>query len=116
MSSYLNWPAWGFESSHPRGWLFWLVASLLLYVPFCAIVRRHQMQRTARRHGSPETMTLEEAYVIKCWLAEHEFPLVFTAAINSVFFKAEGIPSIAKLIARAARRSSSSSSKDPGKK
>ncbi|TGJ79750.1 hypothetical protein E0Z10_g9019 [Xylaria hypoxylon] len=52
-------------------------------------------------------MTLEEAYSIKTRIAEHEFPLVFSAATNSVFFKAEGVPSIAKLVARAVQRSSS---------
>ncbi|KAI0455280.1 hypothetical protein F5B21DRAFT_514165 [Xylaria acuta] len=108
MSSYLNWSVWGLESPHSRGWFFWTVASLLVYVPFCAVVRRHQLRRMARRHGSLANMTLEEAYAIKCRLAEHEFPMVFSAAMNSVFFKAESIPSIAKLISRAVQRSSSS--------
>ncbi|KAH8167417.1 hypothetical protein CIB48_g809 [Xylaria polymorpha] len=116
MSSYLNWSAWGVDSSHARGWLFLIVASLLAYVPFCAVVRRHQMWRMARRHSSLENMTLEEAHAIKCMLAEREFRMVFSAAMNSVFFKAEAIPSIAKLIARATQRSSSSSSKAPAKK
>ncbi|KAI1739940.1 hypothetical protein F4680DRAFT_129186 [Xylaria scruposa] len=105
MSSYVDWSFRGLEISYPHGWLFWTVASLLAYVPFCAVVRRRQM---ARRHGSPENMTLDEAYAIKRRLAEHDFPMVFSAAINSVFFKAESIPTIAKLIARAVKRSSSS--------
>ncbi|KAI1749194.1 hypothetical protein F4782DRAFT_313532 [Xylaria castorea] len=113
MSSYLSWPLWGHESGYSRSWLFWVVACLLVYVPFCVIARRHQMRRLARGHS--ENMTIEEAYAIKCRLAEHEFPLVFSAAINSVFFKAESIPSIAKLIARAVQRSSSSSSSSSSK-
>ncbi|TRX91246.1 hypothetical protein FHL15_007851 [Xylaria flabelliformis] len=99
-------PLWGPESGYSRSWFFWIIASLLVYVPLCVIVRRHQMRRMARRHVSRENMTLEEAYAIKCRLAEHEFPTVFSAAINSVFFKAESIPTIAKLIARAMQRSS----------
>ncbi|KAI0554306.1 hypothetical protein F4679DRAFT_353116 [Xylaria curta] len=109
-------PLWGPESGYSRSWLFWTVASLLVYVPLCAIIRRRQMQRMARRHSSPENMTLEEAYAIKCRLAEHEFPMVFSAAINSVFFKAESIPTIAKLISRAVKRSSSSSSSSSSSK
>ncbi|KAI0435738.1 hypothetical protein F4803DRAFT_557688 [Xylaria telfairii] len=114
MSSHLNWSAWGVDGSHARGGLFLIIASLLTYVPFCVVARRHQMWRMARRHSSLETMTLEEAHVIKCRLAEREFHRVFSAAMNSVFFKAEAIPSIAKLIARATQRSSSS--RAPAKK
>lgn len=45
------------------------------------------MWRMARRHSSLENMTLEEAHAIKCMLAEREFRMVFSAAMNSVFFK-----------------------------
>ncbi|KAI0103815.1 hypothetical protein GGR51DRAFT_523464 [Nemania sp. FL0031] len=105
MSSYLT---WGFESRHIHTWLSWTLVLLFAYFPLCAVIRKHQRQRITRGHGPLQTMTLDEAYAIKSWMAEHEFPKTFSAAVGIVFFKAEGIPSIAKLVARAAQRSSSS--------
>ncbi|KAI0392325.1 hypothetical protein F5Y17DRAFT_477762 [Xylariaceae sp. FL0594] len=113
MAVPLNWP-WSklrsLESSF--GWLPWGICILLVYTTLCITVRRRQMQKASRREeealesrGDDITMTLEEAYLIKTRLAEQEFPLVFSAAMASVFFKAEAIPSIASLVARAARRS-----------
>ncbi|KAI0468353.1 hypothetical protein F4859DRAFT_506202 [Xylaria cf. heliscus] len=115
MSSYLDLSALGLESSHPRGSLFWVVASILVYIPFSAVVRRHQLRHTVRTHASLANMTLEEAYVIKHWLAEHEFPTVFSAALKFAVFKSEGIPSVAKLVDRVAQRAASAS-KAPEKK
>ncbi|KAK5635949.1 hypothetical protein RRF57_011661 [Xylaria bambusicola] len=91
------------------GGLFWLIIPLLLSI-LCYIVA----WRTQRKRGPEEasdhinnlgSMTLEEAYLIKARIAELEFPLIFSAATNAVFFKAEAIPSIAKLVSRAAQRS-----------
>ncbi|KAI3320480.1 hypothetical protein HD806DRAFT_524815 [Xylariaceae sp. AK1471] len=109
MSPYLNWSAWNLESAHARSWLFGAMMSLLLYAPISIAIRRRRGLNTRGGYDSLKGMTLEEAYAIKSRLAEQEFPMVFSAAIGSVFFKAEGIPSIAKLIARVAQRSSSSS-------
>ncbi|KAI0417061.1 hypothetical protein F5X98DRAFT_375183 [Xylaria grammica] len=108
MSSYWNWFSLGVESSHRD--IFWLTASpLIIYLLCCVALRTHQRRRgsSKSKHGDFSTMTLEEAYFIKTRIAENEFPLVFSAALNSVFFKAEGVPSIAKLVARAAQRASS---------
>ncbi|KAI1114578.1 hypothetical protein F5Y14DRAFT_164761 [Nemania sp. NC0429] len=106
------------SSSSPLNWLLWppaVVSLLLLYVPFSAAIRRHQLRVRARRHGSLANMTLDEAYAIKSRMAEREFPMAFSAALGSVFFKAEGVPSIAKLVYGAVQRSSSSSSSSPEK-
>ncbi|KAI1121027.1 hypothetical protein F5Y10DRAFT_282820 [Nemania abortiva] len=101
--------SWSLGNPHTGNWISWVLISLLLYIPFCEVIRRHQKQRMIRRYGPLETMTLDEAYAIKSWMSEHEFPKTFSAAIGIVFFKAEGIPSIAKLVAGAAQRSPSSS-------
>ncbi|KAI1367163.1 hypothetical protein F5Y08DRAFT_81365 [Xylaria arbuscula] len=96
--------------------VFWLASSLIFGILFYIAIRRLQklspQEEDASKRSSdhPEAMTLEEAYRIKTRIAERDFPLVFSTATNSVFFKAEGIPSVAKLVARAAQRSSSSSS------
>ncbi|KAI0876638.1 hypothetical protein GGS24DRAFT_488445 [Hypoxylon argillaceum] len=110
MSSYLN---CGLESPHAGSWGPWILGSVLVYIPFCTAIRRHQRQRATRRHGALENMTLDEAYAIKSWMAEHEFPRTFSAALDGVFFKAEAIPSIAKLVFRAAQRSSSKPQSSP---
>ncbi|GAP88901.1 hypothetical protein SAMD00023353_1700340 [Rosellinia necatrix] len=123
MDLQLHWPTtWdlggGADEYWARGWLFWTVTGLLLYAPLCAIIRRHQKHRVVRGHGPIEKMTLEEAYAVKTWLAEHEMPLAFSAATNIAFFKAEAIPSIAKVVAaRAAQhRSSPSTTSTSGSK
>ncbi|KAI0399174.1 hypothetical protein F4802DRAFT_590779 [Xylaria palmicola] len=106
MCFLVSWPTWCLDDPQSRGWRSWIAVFILLYLPFCSIIRRHQRQLRARGYAPlGRRMTLEEAYNIKCQIAEHEFPTVFAAAMKFVFFKAEGIPSIAKLIARAAQRS-----------
>lgn len=62
---------------------------VLLYIPLCITIRSRQVQKMIGRQESREigNMTLEEAYSIKTRLAEQEFPLVFSAAMASVFFK-----------------------------
>ncbi|KAI0541843.1 hypothetical protein GGR58DRAFT_510649 [Xylaria digitata] len=89
--------------------MFWLIIPPLIYVLCCIAVRGHQRRRSLSRNKRSDfsNMTLDEAYSIKTRIAEDEFPMVFSAALNFVFFKAEGVPSIAKLVARAAQRSSS---------
>ncbi|KAI0427374.1 hypothetical protein F5Y09DRAFT_35308 [Xylaria sp. FL1042] len=111
-SFYRDWFSLILEVFRTRGGLFWLVVSPLLYILCRIAVRRFQGSHKARSRGDVETMTLEEAYSIKARIAD-EFPTVFSTAINFVFFKAEGIPSIAKLVARAAQRSSSAPQKTP---
>ncbi|KAI1349829.1 hypothetical protein F5Y01DRAFT_326829 [Xylaria sp. FL0043] len=104
-----NWFLQILQTPHASGGaVFWLVTSLLLCVVCLITMRGSKRQHEERNHGDVENMTLEEAYLIKTRVAD-EFPVVFSSAINFVFFKAEGIPSIAKLIAR----SSSSPSKPP---
>ncbi|KAI0976461.1 hypothetical protein F4678DRAFT_417225 [Xylaria arbuscula] len=113
-------------TSHHRSWSSWIpetrdglillaVSPLIFYISYRIIVRRLYrlgLQRTSRRDDvDVANMTLEEAYAIKTRIAEDEFPRVFSAAINFVFFKAEGIPSIAKLVFRASQRSSNSNQK-----
>ncbi|KAI1174110.1 hypothetical protein F4777DRAFT_409985 [Nemania sp. FL0916] len=118
MPSYLN---WGLDNPQARSWVLWAIASLILYIPLCNAIRRHQRRRLTRKHGPLEKMTLEEAYAIKSWMAEHEFPRVFSAAMSLVFFTSEGIPSVARPVAGVLKRalqfsspsSSSPSSKDP---
>ncbi|KAI1277707.1 hypothetical protein F5Y07DRAFT_398260 [Xylaria sp. FL0933] len=90
------------------GAVFWLVISLLLYGICRIAMRGSKRQHEERSRGDVKNMTLEEAYLIKTRITD-EFPVVFSSAINFVFFKAEAIPSIAKLIAR----SSPSPSKPP---
>ncbi|KAI0195901.1 hypothetical protein F4808DRAFT_474518 [Astrocystis sublimbata] len=107
-------------------WYTALTLSLSVYVLLCTLVRRGQdvrRQALGRRYGFTDRassssserkegmevkgvkmMTLDEAYEIKCRVAE-EFEGVFGAAVGSVFFKAEAIPTIATLIAHATRRS-----------
>ncbi|KAI1313721.1 hypothetical protein F5Y03DRAFT_105931 [Xylaria venustula] len=110
ISHYLNWSSW---IPGTRNGLFLLLApGLIFYISYRIIVRRFKRLELDRErsHGDVDVanMTLEEAYAIKTRIAEHEFPRVFSAAIGFVFFKAEGIPSIAKLVHRASQRSSNS--------
>jgi hypothetical protein len=79
---------WGLES-YGHSLLSWASIIALLYVPLCAMIRRQQIRRTIGRQESREleTVTLEEAYSIKTRLAEHEFPLVFSATMASIFFR-----------------------------
>ncbi|KAI0805339.1 hypothetical protein GGR55DRAFT_291179 [Xylaria sp. FL0064] len=107
-----NWFSQVLEAPYTSGAVFWLVVSLLLYVVWGIAMRKSKQQDEERSCSDVENMTLEEAYLIKTRIAD-EFPMVFSSAINFVFFKAEAIPSIAKLIARATPRSSSSSKKPP---
>ncbi|KAI1419163.1 hypothetical protein F5Y12DRAFT_287761 [Xylaria sp. FL1777] len=113
--SYRTWFLWALETFYSRDWFFWLLISPLLYALFYIAVWRSQRKDQARMCSDFENMTLEEAYSIKTRIAEHEFPTVFSAAIKFVFFKAEGVPSVAKLVARAAQRTSSANSKAPRK-
>ncbi|KAI0512811.1 hypothetical protein F5B22DRAFT_295328 [Xylaria bambusicola] len=100
MASHQDWFRLFYEG------LFWLVVSLLLSVFLYTAARKTQRNLVSEEaNGRSKDMTLEEAYLVKTRIAEREFPFVFSAATNAVFFKAEGIPSIAKLVARAARRS-----------
>ncbi|KAI1161914.1 hypothetical protein F5B18DRAFT_418255 [Nemania serpens] len=106
MSSHLNWLL---ES--PLRILWPAAVSLLVYIPLSTAIRKHQLHMRARTHDSLANMTLDEAYAIKSRMAEHDFQMAFSAALGSVFFKAEGVPSVATLVAGAVQRSSSSKEK-----
>ncbi|KAJ3578816.1 hypothetical protein NPX13_g1748 [Xylaria arbuscula] len=73
--------------------VFWLASSLIFGILFYIAIRRLQklgpQEEDASKRSSdhPEAMTLEEAYRIKTRIAERDFPLVFSTATNSVFFK-----------------------------
>lgn len=82
----LCWSSRDFGYPEIFSWPSCIAALFLFYIPFCAVIRRHQRWILARRHGAIEKMTLEEAYAIKSRMAD-EFPVVFAAATNSVFVK-----------------------------
>ncbi|KAI8625618.1 hypothetical protein F5Y19DRAFT_449589 [Xylariaceae sp. FL1651] len=111
MAYYFDWPTLSFDSSHAANWPLWIVViiAILVFIPLCTSMQRCERLNTKSTSDALESMTLEEAYSIKLWLAEHEFSMVFSAATAFVFFKSYGIPSIAKLVAGAAHRSSSTS-------
>ncbi|KAI0840346.1 hypothetical protein F5Y06DRAFT_308682, partial [Hypoxylon sp. FL0890] len=84
-------------------WILNVTTIVLAYVFLCAILRhRHRLAMEKRfnfpNRASLARMTVEDAYVIQTWLAEQEFPHVFSAAIFFALFKSYGIPSISRLL------------------
>ncbi|KAK3318089.1 hypothetical protein B0H66DRAFT_478055 [Apodospora peruviana] len=85
------------------GWQAWAVVGLSTYIFLCSSTRHYQRRAMERRFGfktrtTLANMTLKEAYAIQTWLAEQEFPSVFSASIFFALFKTYGIPSISKLL------------------
>ncbi|KAI1738168.1 hypothetical protein F4680DRAFT_426312 [Xylaria scruposa] len=79
------------------------VLIIVLYAILCATLRFRQMRAIADKFGyttraSFANMTVDDAYQIQKWLAEQEFPKVFSASIFFALFKTYGVPSISRLL------------------
>ncbi|KAI8629833.1 hypothetical protein F5Y19DRAFT_484749 [Xylariaceae sp. FL1651] len=94
---------WSWESaSHwapPTG----VALVAIVYVAVCTTLRFWQMGAMQKRFGyssraSFSRMTVDDAYQIQTWLAEQEFPKVFSASVFFALFKTYGIPSISRLL------------------
>ncbi|KAI1328502.1 hypothetical protein F5Y16DRAFT_156584 [Xylariaceae sp. FL0255] len=94
---------------------YWLVITTLLAAPASVLfisvsaTIKKQKQRLCEREKERDKsfevpMTLEQAYAIKSRIAEQEFAAVYSAATSFALLKSYGVPSIASLNARAARR------------
>ncbi|KAI0175858.1 hypothetical protein GGR52DRAFT_538475 [Hypoxylon sp. FL1284] len=84
-------------------WTIGAATAAATYIFLCAILRDRQRLVMERRfkfrdRASFATMTVQDAYTIQTWLAEQEFPQVFSAAIFFALFKSYGIPSISRLL------------------
>ncbi|KAI1780887.1 hypothetical protein F4818DRAFT_451179 [Hypoxylon cercidicola] len=84
-------------------WMVGAATTAAIYIFLCAILRNRQLLTMEGRfkfrdRASLGTMTVEDAYTIQKWLAEQEFPRVFSAAIFFALFKSYGIPSISRLL------------------
>ncbi|KAI0552353.1 hypothetical protein F4679DRAFT_87026 [Xylaria curta] len=99
--------AWSWTPSDyfptPTGGLGILV--VILYAILCTTLRFRQMRAIADKFGyttraSFSNMTVNDAYQIQKWLAEQEFPKVFSASIFFALFKFQtyGVPSISRLL------------------
>ncbi|KAI0855322.1 hypothetical protein F4860DRAFT_496775 [Xylaria cubensis] len=93
------WPSLGHFST-PTGGISVLV---ILYVILCTTLRFRQMRAIAKKFGyntraSFANMTVDDAYQIQKWLAEQEFPKVFSASVFFALFKTYGVPSISRLL------------------
>ncbi|KAI1308316.1 hypothetical protein F5Y03DRAFT_393551 [Xylaria venustula] len=86
------------------GWRVGIFTAVVGYVLFCTTLRNSQKRAMERRFNfndrtSLAKMTLKDAHAIQTWLAEQQFPSVFSAAIFFALFKTYSIPSISKLLA-----------------
>ncbi|KAI1405099.1 hypothetical protein F4819DRAFT_444865 [Hypoxylon fuscum] len=84
-------------------WMPSIAVAVVTYVFLCALLRNRQRLAMEKRfkfrsRASLVNMTVEDAYIIQTWLAEQEFPHVFSAAIFFALFKSYGIPSISRLL------------------
>ncbi|KAI1127214.1 hypothetical protein F5Y10DRAFT_243146 [Nemania abortiva] len=90
------------ESS--QGWRVWALTAMVGYVVLCTTLRHSQKRAMEAKfnfsnRSSLAKMTLEDAHAIQTWLAEQQFPSVFSAAIFFALFKTYSIPSISRLLA-----------------
>ncbi|KAI0976959.1 hypothetical protein F4678DRAFT_415115 [Xylaria arbuscula] len=75
----------------------------ILYVIICTNLRSWQSRAIASKFGyttraSFASMTVDDAYQIQKWLAEQEFPKVFSASVFFALFKTYGVPTISRLL------------------
>ncbi|KAK5629002.1 hypothetical protein RRF57_004717 [Xylaria bambusicola] len=87
-----------------QGWRVWAFTAMVGYVVICTTLRHSQKRAIQQKfnfrdRSSLAKMTLEDAYAIQTWLAEQQFPSVFSAAIFFALFKTYSIPSISRLLA-----------------
>ncbi|KAI0972380.1 hypothetical protein F4678DRAFT_59108 [Xylaria arbuscula] len=87
-----------------QGWRVGILTAVVGYVLFCTTMRNSQKRAMERRfnfkdRSSLAKMTLKDAHAIQTWLAEQQFPSVFSAAIFFALFKTYSIPSISRLLA-----------------
>ncbi|KAI1365556.1 hypothetical protein F5Y08DRAFT_303495 [Xylaria arbuscula] len=87
-----------------QGWRVWTLTALIGYVVFCTTLRHSQKRAIETKfnytdRASLAKMTLKDAHAIETWLAEQQFPSVFSAAIFFALFKTYSIPSISRLLA-----------------
>ncbi|KAI0479885.1 hypothetical protein F4859DRAFT_530029 [Xylaria cf. heliscus] len=81
------------------------VLVVIIYATLCTTLRFRQMRAIAKQFGyttreSFAGMTVDDAYKIQKWLAEQEFPKVFSASVFFALFKTYGVPSISRLLVR----------------
>lgn len=109
-------------------WAGIVVLAIILYVSLCTTLRSRQMRAIRSKFGyttraSFANMTVDDAYQIQRWLAEQEFPKVFSASVFFALFKVKpfllirptssmllhvltvaiqtyGVPSISKLLVK----------------
>lgn len=86
-------------------WAGIVVLAIILYVSLCTTLRSRQMRAIRSKFGyttraSFANMTVDDAYQIQRWLAEQEFPKVFSASVFFALFKTYGVPSISKLLVK----------------
>ncbi|CAJ2506485.1 Uu.00g006150.m01.CDS01 [Anthostomella pinea] len=108
MDHGLNWTGADLADLFTSGWNPWVICCAVGYLSLCMMLRNRRtnsMQGRLRlRYGAQGAlagMTLEEAYAIKSWLAEQEFPRTLSMVNPFALFKSYGIPSISGLFARA---------------
>ncbi|KAI0430717.1 hypothetical protein F5Y09DRAFT_222659 [Xylaria sp. FL1042] len=86
------------------GWRAGILTAMLGYVLFCTTLRNRpkraiEMEFYFKDRSSLAKMTLNDAHAIQTWLAEQQFPSVFSAAMFFALFKTYSIPSISGLLA-----------------
>ncbi|KAI0448426.1 hypothetical protein F5B21DRAFT_518916 [Xylaria acuta] len=79
------------------------VLVIILYVILCTALRFRQMRAMTNQFGyttraSFAGMTVDDAYQIRKWLAEQEFPKVFSAPVFFALFRTYGVPSISRFL------------------
>ncbi|KAI1748138.1 hypothetical protein F4782DRAFT_518320 [Xylaria castorea] len=95
-----HWASSGYFPS-PVGGIGVLV--VILYAILCTTLRFRQTRAIANKFGyttraSFASMTVDDAYQIQKWLAEQEFPKVFSASVFFALFKTYGVPTISRLL------------------
>ncbi|KAI0098734.1 hypothetical protein GGR51DRAFT_537277 [Nemania sp. FL0031] len=98
----MEWP-WESLSCFPTSANSIILLVFILYVTLCTALRFRKMRSVANNFGystraSLARMTVDDAYQIQRWLAEQEFPKVFSASVFFALFKTYGIPSISRLL------------------
>ncbi|KAI1425009.1 hypothetical protein F5Y12DRAFT_714670 [Xylaria sp. FL1777] len=86
------------------GWRAGILTAVFGYVLFCTASRNSQKRAIEKEfnfkdRSSLAKMTLKDAHAIQTWLAEQQFPSVFSAALFFALFKTYSIPSISGLLA-----------------
>ncbi|KAH9884261.1 hypothetical protein F4778DRAFT_568770 [Xylariomycetidae sp. FL2044] len=85
-------------------WKAYIIFSLSLHVVLCSLTRHRQKLQAEKPCSFPlSRMTLYEAYAMKARMSDQEFSRTFSAATSYALFKSYGIPSIARVVRRAAQ-------------